>query len=111
MAGHPNRPGSPYNGLPFDQVVDTKRANRMGAIDKLSPELRSLVHDYGYPVVKSLMDVGVTKPKQIKHVVERILDEFSPTRGSFSQQGIRSQLLDPKRADAVIATDQKGGAR
>ena len=36
------------------------------------------------------MDVGVEKPKHIRHVVETVLNEFSPTRGSFSAQGIRT---------------------
>jgi hypothetical protein len=64
----------------------------MNAIDNLSPELRSLVHSYGYAVVHMLLGLGVTKPRHIRHVVETILDEFSPTRGSYSQQGIRTEV-------------------
>lgn len=74
-----------------DEFVVRKRAARMTAVDKLPVEIRALVHDYGLPAVRALMDVGVTKPNQIKHVVETILDEFSPTRGSFSIQGIRNK--------------------
>jgi hypothetical protein len=72
--------------------VDNKRKNRMAAIDSLPPELRALVHDYSYCVVKSFMDIGVTKPAHIRHLVERVLDEFSPTRASFSNQGVSTDL-------------------
>lgn len=64
----------------------------MRKIDNLSPELRELVHSYGFTVVKSFMDVGVSKPKHIRHLVETVLDNFSPTRGTFSNQGVSTQL-------------------
>lgn len=76
----------------FQEVVDRKRRQRMDAIDRLDPEHRKLVHVYGYHIVKTLIDVGVTKPTHIRHVVETILDEFSPSRGSYSQQGVRTQI-------------------
>lgn len=76
--------------------VDRKRRQRMEQIDALPSDLRELVHKYGYTVVRTCMDLGVTKPRHITHLVERILDEFSPTRGSYSQQGIRVQI-DEKR--------------
>jgi hypothetical protein len=72
----------------FQALVDMKRRKRMARVDQISPELREMVNDYGLPVVTCLMDLGVTKPNQIKHVVETILDEFSPTRGSSSHQGV-----------------------
>jgi hypothetical protein len=78
----------------MEQIVTKKRAKRMGEIDALDPTTRALVHDYGYTVVKTIRDVGVTKPAQIRHVVETILNEFSPTRGSYSRQGIRTEVPD-----------------
>lgn len=77
---------------PFQDMVDRKRSNRMRAIDSLPPAIRELVHVYGYVSVKTLMDCGVVKPNQIRHCIERILDEFSPTRGSFSIQGVRKHI-------------------
>lgn len=84
--------GSPYHNMQFDEFVDVKRAKRMAEIDRFDPAIRSLIHDYGYTVVKAILDVGVTKPKHVRHIVETVLNEFSPTRGSFSSQGIRSTL-------------------
>lgn len=72
---------------PGGSTIDNARhVARMAQVDALSPEHRALVHEYGYATVKTLLDLGVKKPRQIRHVVETILDEFSPTRGSFSKQ-------------------------
>lgn len=72
--------------------VDRKRIARMSEVDRMPSDLRALVNEYGLPVIKSCLDLGVKKPRHIKHLVETILDEFSPTRGSYSQQGIRVQI-------------------
>lgn len=77
---------------PFNAMIDRKRADRMRRIDNLSPELRALIHAYGFAVVDNCMQLGIAKPKQIKHLVELILDEFSPTRGSYSKQGPRTEV-------------------
>ena len=61
--------------ISFQNMVDTRRVNRMNAIDNMPKELRELVHEYGLPIVKTFMDLGVVKPKQIKHAVETVLDE------------------------------------
>lgn len=81
--------------------VAGKRGSRMHDIDKLPADIRLLIHEYGYTIVKTLMDCGVTKPNRIKHIVETVLNEFSPTRGTYSIQGIR------KNIDTGVATDPK----
>lgn len=64
----------------------------MDRVDEYSPEIRALIHEYGLNVVQALLDAGVAKPRRIKHIVETILDEFSPTRGSYSRQGVRTEV-------------------
>jgi hypothetical protein len=76
----------------FQSVAQQKRIVRMETIDRMPPDMRELVHAYGYTVVHTCQQLGVTKAKQIKHLVECILDEFSPTRGSHSRQGIRTEV-------------------
>lgn len=80
-------------------AVRKSRVARMESVDAMTPELRQCVHDFGLNVVKTLMDVGVVKPKHIRHVVERVLDEFSPTRGTYSMQGIRSSVDESGRVE------------
>lgn len=75
----------------FQNMVDARRAKRMYAIDNMPKELRELVHEYGLSTVKTFMDLGIMKPKQIKHAVETVLDEFSPSRGTYSKQGKRTE--------------------
>lgn len=75
----------------FQRSVDDRRRKRMATIDSLPPDIRELVHEYGFHVVDQFQRSGVTKAKNIRHLVECVLDEFSPTRGSFSIQGRRVQ--------------------
>ena len=84
-----------------DQNNDLVRAQdnriaRMEKIDRQHPEIRKLVHDYGWNVVNSFFLIGVTKPSHIKHLVETVLNEFSPTRGSFSKQGTNAKIVFDK---------------
>lgn len=82
--------------VPSQAFVDAKRANRMAKIDALPPELRELVHEYNFDVVRAIMDCGVMKPARIRHIVETVLDAFSPTRGSSSNQGPRKYTQEQK---------------
>lgn len=72
----------------FEARVALRRRERMDRIDAMPAELRQLVHAYGLHVVDTCMALGVTRPRHIKHIVEAVLDEFSPTRGTASSQGI-----------------------
>lgn len=83
------------------RVVDEKRAARMGRIDSMPGPLRDLVHAYGLTVIDTLTNAGVTKPGQIRHVVETILNEFSPTRGSYSSQGVRTPVDETSPAQGA----------
>ena len=87
---------SPYENLSLQEKVDIKRKRRMDKFDQFDPEIRTLINDYGLAAVTALRDVGVTKPKHIRHVVETILDEFSPTRGTGSLQGIAKYKVYPR---------------
>lgn len=84
------------NDTEFQQEVQARRCRRMSIVDRMSPEMRALVHEYGLHIVWNFIQVGVTKPKHIRHLVECVLDEFSPTRGATSNQGTkRAEGLKP----------------
>ena len=85
------------------EFVDRKRAKRMNEFDSLPADIRQAVNDYGFHVVKAFMDCGITKARRIRHLVECVLDEFSPTRGTSSNQGIRNS----PGIDAKEWTDQR----
>lgn len=72
--------------------MDIKRKKRMAGVDAYDPAIRSLIHEYGLNVVKTIYDLGVRKPNQIKQIVETVLNELSPTRGAYSMQGIRGDI-------------------
>lgn len=73
----------------FDAIVARRRADRMNKIDALDAGLRACVHDYGFNAVNAFLQLGIKKPRHIRHLVETVLNEFSPTRGSTSNQGVR----------------------
>lgn len=88
-----------------DIVLARKRVQRFDAIDSLPPELRELVHHYGWTVVRAYLDTGISKPANIRHLVETVLDEFSPTRGTRSAQGPDPQIgraLTEKHEDKLM---------
>jgi hypothetical protein len=64
--------------------MNEKRQKRFAEIDNLSPEMRKVVHEWGWTVVKNFIDCGVTKPKHIRHLVNLVLDET--VRGGGSKQ-------------------------
>lgn len=89
------KPKRPMSSDDFNQdFVDKRREARMQKIDDLPKGVRRLVHEYSFHVVDAFLMIGVTNPKHIRHLVETVLNEFSPTRGSFSAQGARSTISD-----------------
>lgn len=84
--------------------IDAKRAARMEGVDRMPQELRALVHEYGLNVVTALLQCGVSKPNRIRHIVETVLDEFSPTRGSCSAQGPRDHSDTRTKSGALTHT-------
>lgn len=55
-------------------VNSNKRKNRFKEIDNLSPEMRKVVHEWGYAIVKNFMNCGVVKPKHIRKKMENWLE-------------------------------------
>lgn len=87
-----------HEGASEQAWIDAKRAARMQRIDEMPQQLREMVHQYGLNVVTAFLQSGVSSPKAMRHCVETVLDEFSPTRGSFSSQGKRVSLINPPAA-------------
>jgi hypothetical protein len=85
-----------FTDAEHQSFVDGKRQRRMASVDAMPAALRGCVHEYGLNVVKTLHDLGVKEPRHIRHIVETILDEFSPTRGTFATQGLRGALIKPQ---------------
>jgi len=60
----------------MDAVLKNRIVARMSEIDALPAEMRQLVHDFGWTVVKAFRDAGVTKAKTIVHLI-RCVNEGS----------------------------------
>lgn len=63
-----------------------RRIRRMDRGDNMSPDLRACVHEYGLTVVDAFLDCGVTRPRQIRHLVETVragsVEIGAPVHGS-----------------------------
>lgn len=97
---------SPYHGMTLEDMADLKRRNRMAAFDAYDPAIRALIHEYGMNVVKAIYDLGIRKPNHIKHIVETVLNEFSPTRGTYSSQGVKA-IVGAHPSAAKIEDEQR----
>lgn len=82
----------------FKAEVQRRRAARMRNVDSMSPGLRACVHNYGLSVVTACLDLGIREPRHIRHIVEKVLDELSPTRGTSSAQGPLGDLVKKRVA-------------
>lgn len=60
------------------EQVKEKVERRMSRIDALTPELRAVVHEYGWRLVSDFMDRGVTKPRDIVSLIKIVLLEMRP---------------------------------
>jgi len=73
---------------------------RMEQINALPPELRTLVHEFGWTIIKAFLDCGVRNHRHIRHLII--------TAWSGSEQGV---ALAPKDAWSPLHTrDETKGA-
>jgi len=59
-----------------------KRQKRFTEIDTLSPQLKEVVHEWGYSLVKDFMNCGTKNPKHIRHLIVRVIQETRTGGGS-----------------------------
>ena len=76
----------------FQARVQQKRQIRMKIYDDQCPEVRALINEYGFSLVHAFAQCGVVKSNHVRHLIERVLDEMSPTRGGGSIQGPASHV-------------------
>jgi len=58
-----------------DQLLnrfDVKRRKRMDEIDQLPRELRELVHEFNWSIVKAFLDSGVRDARKIRHLIRTV---------------------------------------
>lgn len=52
--------------------LGAKRLKQLNEVDMMPGDLRACVHEFGYPIVKSCLDVGVREPRHIRQLVKEI---------------------------------------
>lgn len=84
--------------------VQQKRQIRMKIYDDQHPEVRKLINEYGFSLVHAFALCGVTKHNHVRHLIEKVLDEMSPTRGGGSVQGPNSYVARKMTVDHLKRT-------
>jgi len=57
----------------FNAATVMRARKRMARVDSMSPDLRSVVHEHGLEIVQEFLNVGINKPKTIKHLIDTVL--------------------------------------
>jgi hypothetical protein len=58
------------------EEVKERVERRMAVIDSLTPEQRLVVHEFGWRLVKTMIECGVTKPKLMRRIINDVLVEM-----------------------------------
>lgn len=71
--------------MEHDPSYFEKNRKRMDTVDNLPGDIRALIHEYNYGIVEAFLSCGVSKAKQIRHLIERARgDSASYSNGRFS---------------------------
>lgn len=57
-----------------DDVISNKRERSLHETDRMSPELRQCVHEFGYAIVNACLNAKVSDPCRIRQLVREIWD-------------------------------------
>lgn len=68
----PGRQGSICAAPDGLDIVKERAERRMNRIDAQPYPIRMLTHEYGWLAVEALLSVGVTRARQIEHIITRI---------------------------------------
>lgn len=55
-----------------DYALSAKRHRDLDMVDNFPPDLRECVHDFGLPIVRTLVKHGICKPSHIREIVREI---------------------------------------
>lgn len=70
-------------------TVSAQRQRSLDRVDALPSELRSLVHDYGEPIVYALVKHGVTSPIAIREIVREV---WTGPRQMSQRSGVKNAV-------------------
>lgn len=88
--------------------LSAKRMEHLEYVDNMAPGLRACVHEFGYPIVKCLLEFGIRKPNQIRQIVNVIWNgarqsnqsggavgsiDFMLSRGPVSTRALQRMLF------------------
>lgn len=100
----------PANNFQGRKMV--KSLNAFAAMEAMPGDLRECVREYGYTIVRALVDVGIRDPRHIHHVVCTVWDgarhpwEHQRNKAEGSLDWLLIQAGSPLSAAAIIRVMQ-----
>jgi hypothetical protein len=85
-------------------MVSQKCQNSFERIDKMSPELRSCVHEFGEPIVIACMMAGVKQPQRIRQLVREIWEGARQPTQSRPRLGSLDWIMQQAGAEISAET-------
>lgn len=90
--------------------IGEKRISALDKVDSMTPAIRACVHEFGLPIVSTLMKFGVTSPANIREIVTEI---WFGARQSGQKGGVMKSLdvilaSGPISSEALMVMLEKG---
>jgi hypothetical protein len=83
-----------------------KRINRMNEIDRLPPDIRALVHEFNWTMIKSFLDAGVRDARRIRHLIRNVMDGSAAYGGgNMPDQGVPKLKLSTQTTMELALRD------
>jgi hypothetical protein len=73
IADAPQAPAMPRQRKSSEEVKE-RVERRMAEIDSLTPEQRLVVHEYGWNLVKTFFQHGVTSPRSMRGLINAVIE-------------------------------------
>jgi hypothetical protein len=81
-----------------------KRINRMSEIDRLPADIRALVHEFNWTMIKPFLEAGVRDARRIRHLIRCVVQGAASYNGS-SLNPVKSMRLSTEATMELALRD------
>lgn len=86
-----------------DAILGARAVRAIGEVDSMPADLRQCVHEYGYAIVNSCINAGVTRPAIVHQLVREIWEGARASRQGRTRSGMLDWLLLQAGAEITAA--------
>lgn len=91
----------------FNASLVDRAMKRMARVDAMPPELRQIVYEHSLEVVQEFLNMGVTIPKRIKHLIDTVLaNDFANGAPRFARNQAPEGRRNPVNRRMLVVPDE-----